>query len=539
MTIINNLRGIEAQNLFHAVAYGKHAVTGQLAKSTVISSHVYTQQMLGRGEWNRCLGLWYKGLEIKPADYQFYPGTLSTGMGDVVQGQDSVFDTDVPHSGFAWIRSLLPDGVPDLDVTNNPPNELRGIFETSVIDNYDSSGTVIDHSYSTNPARQVADLILAKGGRPSSRIDWGAWQEWHDYLIDTISYDYRLLPDFDGFGLTVSLYNGTNFDTFVSQRIDPYVEFVLSSGSPGIGVNTDNFSYRAEGYIKSNATETRTFYLKHDDGARLWIDGTLLIDQWTTTGSHSATFAMTGGTFYSIKIEWKEITGNAELRLEWEGTSQTREVVSHRALYPLTVDRPRYETHPFFSQPTRLDDAVRTVLSLCNSTVQDVNGKLRFFCFEQLVDSSFHFTNSRIVDGSVKMLPRNVNTMRNTWQAHFRDVDSQYLEEPIDPVLIERPDLIDLATRRIDGEAIELFSCSVHQAYRTLDRIVKRACDAKYQMQFTGTADTFPVLAGDRVSMDIEFRSWENKEMLIVESNDSSSEETADERTFVATEWVE
>jgi len=45
------------------------------------------------------------------------------------------------------------------------------------------------------------------------------------------------------------------------------------------------------------------------------------------------------------------------------------------------------------------------------------------------------------------------------------------------------------------------------------------------------------VLAGDRVKVDVEFLNWTEKDMLVVESNDLSSEETADERTFVLQEW--
>ena len=55
---------------------------------------------------------------------------------------------------------------------------------------------------------------------------------------------------------------------------------------------------------------------------------------------------------------------------------------------------------------------------------------------------------------------------------------------------------------------------------------------------FTGTADTWPVLAGDRCEIDIEFLNWTAKEVLVLESNDQSSEESADERTFTVQEWT-
>jgi hypothetical protein len=543
MTFVNHLRDKDGQSLYHAVAYGKHLVTGNLVKSKVTGSsgsHVITlQQMLGRGPWDGCEGLWWNGLEVKSDKYIFHPGTQSVGMTDPVQGRSTVFDTDTPHSGIAWIEAELASGTGEFDTKANPPEGLTGIFRTMSINDYDESGDNVGDGYSANPAREVADLITRIGGRPLSRIDWPAWCEWRDFLAADISHDYTALANFDGVGLSTSLYNGTAFDTLISQRVDPVIEFVSSAGSPGVGVNVDNFSAKFEGYIKAKFTETYTISITHTHGAKVYIGdmGTPLIDEWSSSGTHTQTKAFTAGAYVQIRIEWKHTTGNAELRLKWSSTSQTEEVVSHRALYPKTVDRPRYETHPFFAAPTRLDDAVRTILNLCNSTVQEVNGKLKFFCLEQLDASSYSFTNDRILDGSLKLTPRDITALRNSWQAHVRDVDSQYLESPIDPILIERPDLIEIAGRKIDGETIELYNCNSHQAYRTLDNIVKRAVDSKYRYEYTGMPETFPVLAGDRAEIDVEFLDWTDKPLLILESNDSPSDASADERTFIAQEW--
>lgn len=623
MPPVNHLKDLETQKIFHAVAYGRHLVAGNLAKSIVTGAHpthvITLQQMLGQGPWDGCEALWFKGIEVKPDKYTFHkgelavqpvhktytadsasdfltstahgyangdqvmfaPGSLPTplavdtvyyvrnsatnnfkvaatpggaaidittnGSGtlkvwknDPATGVDPVFPSDTPHSGIAWIRAELASGTGEADTKATPPVGLRGIFRTTKCQEYDDTGDEIDDPvYSTNPAHQVADLILKKGGLPKSRIDWPAWCAWRDHCAEQIAYDYTVLPDFDGIGLLASFYNGNNFETFVGKWIDPVIEFTSSAGSPRVGVDVDNFSARYEGKIKPLYTETYTLYITHTHGVKVWVDNmvTPLIDQWTTTGTHSATIALTAGQFHSIRIDWKHTTGNAELRLEWASTSQPREVVSHRVLYPKTEYRPRYETHPFWAGPTRLDDAVRTVLNLCNSTMQEVDGKLKFFCLEQLEYPSYFFTNNRIKADSLVLKPRDPVNLRNSWQAHFRDIDAQYLDQPIDPILIERPDLIDLAGRRIDGEAIELYNCSVHQAYRILDNVVRRNVDGKFTAELTGMPDSFQVLAGDRVAIDVEYRDWSDKQMLVLESNDLPSETTADERTFIMQEW--
>lgn len=622
MPIVNHLLGdVETQNLFITVAYGKHVVTGTLAKSNVAGSsptHVITvQQMLGRGEWDGCEGLWFRGLQITPDKYRFYPGKQTsktvksftassatdlvtvtahgysngdrvimlegsiiptplaagaayfirdvttdtfkfaltaggpaldlTGNGsgqlyrnDPVQGFDPMFAADTPHSCVAWIVAELPQGVGDFDTKNSPPDGLKGIFRTTKVNDYDTSGNVTGYSYSANPARQVADLLTRLGKISTSRIDWTAWCAWRDYLGELVPQDYTTLPDFDGFGLWATYYNGTAFNTQVVERVDAVVEFTTSAGSPGIGVNVDNFSAKFEGYVVPKYSETYTFSLTHTHGAKLFVNNLSvpLIDQWATTGTHTATIALTAGQFYAIRVEWQHTTGNAELRLQWSSTTQQAEVVPTRSLYPKTISRPRYETHPFFNGPTRLDDAVRTVLGLCNSTYQEADGKLKFFCLEQVTSTAGHISDDKIVNGSLRLIPRDVLQLRNSWQATVRDIDSQYLDKTAEPILIERQDLITAAGRRIDGEAIELYSCSRWQAYQTLAAIVRRAVDPKYAAELTGTADTFAMLAGDAAAVDIEFRSQTNQPMLVIESNDASSEETADERQFVLQQWT-
>lgn len=546
MGLVNHLKGVDAQKMFIDLAYGKHLVTGDLTKSIVTGSdgsHTITlQHILGRGPWDGCEGLWFKGLEIEAANYKFYPGIQSPGMGDATQGQDSVFNTDTPHSGVSWLRAALPVGVGAFDTKKTPPEGLKGIFRTMKVQDYDEDGEPVGPIvYSPSAALQIADLILRIGGRPTSRIDWPYWCEWRDAMAASIPHDYTALPGQDGFGLSAKYYNGTDFDTLVTERVEPVLEFVESAGSPGVDVDVDNFSARFEGYIRFPYTEEFTLYGTHTHGLRVWIDDleTPLIDQWGTTGEHSATFEATEGTFYQVRAEWKHTTGNAELRFEWESDSQDRDVVTHRALFPKTVERPRYETHPFFSSPTRLDDAVRTILSLCNSTYQEVNGRLRFFCMEQITSSSYAFTKENIVDGSVKVIPRDPTNLRNSWKARFRNVDSQYLDEDIDPLIIERDEMIEAAGRKIDGDAIDIFNCSRHQAYRTLENIVADRVDPKWVIELAGNGDSYPVLAGDQVDVEVEFLNWPAKRCRVQDSHDSSSESTADERRFVLAEIPE
>lgn len=545
--LVDHLKKLNTENFFRTLAYGEHAVNGVCAKSIVTGAQanyqITIQQMLGRDEWDGVSrGIYWNNISIPPSDWFFHPGKLSSGNDDPLQGVDAVFNTDVPHSGTPWMRFALPSSVGEFNTENNPPIGFQGYFRTKKTNDYDALGAVTGYSYSANPARIIADLILKQGKRAASLIDFGALADFRNFHNTPTMCDYRAIPNFDGFGLTATYYAGTNFETFHSKRIDNLIFFLSPDGAPAYNLNPASFSAKFEGYIKLKYNEQYTFFVTHTNGARLTVNNnSVLINEFaaggtTPAGVHSGTFALGSIDFLTILLEWnKGTTAAGEIKLEWQSASQTREVIPSKYLYPKAELRPLYEVHPFFDTRTRLDDAVRRVLGLCNSTVQKVNGKYRFFCLEQLTAPSFSLTEDHII--SIKLKPRDRVALRNRFLAGFRDIDSRFLEPPKTPVLIERLDLQTLAGRPIDGESAEFFNCTRWQAWRLLNQIAARQCDS-LPVEIVGNASTFPVLGGDRIAVTTEIYDWVSKNFLVTQSNDASSEETADERNFSMQTWV-
>lgn len=549
MGVFNHLKQIDARNTFRAVAYGEHCVNGVLGKSLVEGAspnhQITIQQFLGRDEWEAVSrGIYWKNLSIPPADWKFYPGRLSTGLSDPIQGVDDVFSSDTPHSLVPWMRVKLPGGVGEFDTKQNPPQGFQGYFKTKKVADYDRNGNVTDFLYSTNAARQVADLILRQGKRDKSLIDWAAWCDWRDFLNASISYDYRQLADFDGFGLTAKYYYGTNFNNFHSKRIDWLIAFFSDGGVPAYGLQESAYSAEYEGYVKFDYSGEHKFTITADNGVRVWINGNQVVNKWTDDGLNPPSvteFNFTpaaAGAFVPIKIQWNNGGVIGEIKLEWElttGNLLPKAVVPSKNLYPKEEMRPRYETHPFFNAPTRLDDAMRVVLNLCDSVYQKVNGKYRFFCLEQLTATSFAMTDDHII--SITPKPKDRVNLRNKFSAAVRDIDSRFLEQLPKPMTIERKDLQDLAGRAIGGDDLQFFNMTRHQAWRLLNQIAARECDA-LPVEITANASTFPVLGGDLIKISTELFNWTDKEFLVLQSNDASSEETADERNFSLQEWT-
>ena len=138
----------------------------------------------------------------------------------------------------------------------------------------------------------------------------------------------------NGTGLKGEYYNGTNLSSLVLARTDPSINFNWGSASPA-GVSNNQFSVRWTGQIQPRYSEGYTFHLTTDDGCRLWLNNTLLIDKWRNdSGSDVASsIALTGGARYDLRVEYYENGGSASAKLEWNSASQLREVVPVGVLF--------------------------------------------------------------------------------------------------------------------------------------------------------------------------------------------------------------
>lgn len=90
------------------------------------------------------------------------------------------------------------------------------------------------------------------------------------------------------------------------------------TGGPGGGVPVDNFSAR---FTKDIWFESGTyrFNYRSDDGLRMWIDDTLVIDDWS---DHAAVWSsidhVVSGGIHRVRIEYYERGGIAVMQLGWD-----------------------------------------------------------------------------------------------------------------------------------------------------------------------------------------------------------------------------
>jgi hypothetical protein len=133
--------------------------------------------------------------------------------------------------------------------------------------------------------------------------------------------------------------------TKMFSRVDPYIDYDWSDGMTDASGNaTDakvhNFLIVWTGQVQPLYTGKYTFYTKSDDGARLWVDGQKLIDNWTEHAAteDSGTIDLVAGKKYDIRVGYFENdSGGASMSLSWSSDQQEKEIIPQSQLYPLTA----------------------------------------------------------------------------------------------------------------------------------------------------------------------------------------------------------
>ena len=144
-----------------------------------------------------------------------------------------------------------------------------------------------------------------------------------------------------GTGLLGQYYANVNLSgTSVLQRTET-INFNWGMTSPGAGVPVDNFSIRWSGQIEAISTGAYQFQTNSDDGVRVWVNGQLLIDNWTPHGATldtSTAITLTAGQKYNIIVQYFDSGFDAVMQLLWKKPGDaTFTAVPATQLYNTTI----------------------------------------------------------------------------------------------------------------------------------------------------------------------------------------------------------
>ncbi|MCA9948534.1 MAG: SH3 domain-containing protein [Anaerolineales bacterium] len=117
------------------------------------------------------------------------------------------------------------------------------------------------------------------------------------------------------------------------------INYDWGDGSPDPNIDKDAFSVRWTRTVYFPTTGNYNFTATMDDGMRVWVDGTLLIDSWTDSQVHSIssdTWLNAGD--HDVKVEYYEAGGKAVAKMSWVPMSGPP---------PTPIERWRGEYYPY------------------------------------------------------------------------------------------------------------------------------------------------------------------------------------------------
>ncbi len=175
----------------------------------------------------------------------------------------------------------------------------------------------------TNDATQTAEALMSATIAPSLEPTLGGTIVYAETVTPAPPTDTPTptnTPDANATGIWFASYydNPDLSEPPVLKRFDANLNFNWRNGSPAPGIPSNGFSARWIRNEDFKTTDNYQFTMTFDNGARLYVDDTLIINEWrnggvrTVTGNRSITRGV-----HTIRVEYYHNTGNAQMALSW------------------------------------------------------------------------------------------------------------------------------------------------------------------------------------------------------------------------------
>jgi beta-glucosidase len=238
-----------------------------------------------------------------------------------------------------------------------------------------------------NPTREISPYDAFKLSLPGVQVKQiSAIKMRGDF--DAVPKDFwSLAPHSQQKGVKGEYFSNQNLSGKpVFTRIDPTINFDWGWNPPGNGVPMDHFSIRWTGYINAPETGDFKFLVRSDDGARLWVDDKLILDQWNDHGERldEVPFRFVAGKSYKVKLEYYDnldtaIAGLGFVQVGVDGPKEAARLAAESDVAVVFAGLSRhYEGETIdiesLSLPEGQDDLIRTVAKANPNTVVVITG---------------------------------------------------------------------------------------------------------------------------------------------------------------------
>jgi PA14 domain len=139
-----------------------------------------------------------------------------------------------------------------------------------------------------------------------------------------------------GGGLVASYFGAGDFSGVPVTRVEPVPALYWGATPPDPSLGRNPWSATFTGQLQPSVSETFTFALTANGGARLWLGGELLIDWWRRPFylPMAASMDLQAGRLYDLMVEYVDEGGDSSLALRWESQSTHPAVIGQCHMIP-------------------------------------------------------------------------------------------------------------------------------------------------------------------------------------------------------------
>lgn len=130
--------------------------------------------------------------------------------------------------------------------------------------------------------------------------------------------------------------------TPVMTRIDPAPDFDWSRDPPAAGFPKEMYGVRWRALFDSPFDGLTQFCVTSDDGVRLWIDDTLVLEKWIVhpPSDTCGNIALVAGRRYRFRLDYFQRENGAVVRAYWRGPQMRRREIIPPARFLVPPDAP-------------------------------------------------------------------------------------------------------------------------------------------------------------------------------------------------------
>jgi len=210
----------------------------------------------------------------------------------------------------------------------------QGVKKIAVVGPLGDNAQVLSGNYNGTTSHVTTALEGVRKQFPGAQVTFAAGTNFLRNSATVIPGELLFTNDGKP-GLQGEYFQGTNLEGKpIVVRIDKDVNFDFGGTNPAPGLTAINFSVRWSGVLKPKKSGPFQIGFTGDDGFRLWIDGKLIVEDWTMHAPSTLTKEMDlkAGKSYAIKIEYFQAGGGAVARLVWSAKEPPESQATQKAL---------------------------------------------------------------------------------------------------------------------------------------------------------------------------------------------------------------